>query len=255
MSIVAIANQKGGVGKTTLAVHLAYWLAQQGRKVIIVDADPQGNATSWARDADMSVDGMWRVLVVREPVSKVVLPSKWENVGILPGNGTTGEAMVILSALQRPFETVAKALRPLKAMADYVFIDMPPSRAAGFLETLFAADYLLVPTQLERLALQGVTLMADTVRLLTEDYGRGPALLGIVPNMVRKQTLEHRENLESLVENFGRLVWPPIPLTVRLAEASAYGETIFDSDSSGVSAQALASIGQRIIDNLEGDAS
>ena len=252
MSIIAIANQKGGVGKTTLAVHLAYWLAQQGRKVIIVDADPQGNATSWVRDADMSVDGMWRTLIVREPVSKVVQPSKWENVRIVPGNGTTGEAMIVLSTLQRPFDTVAKALRPLNAMADFVFIDMPPSRAAGFLETLFAADYLLVPTQLERLALQGVTLMADTVRLLNEEFDSAPALLGIVPNMVRMQTLEHRENLEALAENFGRLVWPPIPLTVRLAEASSYGETIFDLEPGNATSQALAGIGQRILDNLEG---
>ncbi len=252
MSIIAIANQKGGVGKTTLTVHLAYWLAQQGRKVIIVDADPQGNATSWARDADMSVDGMWRTLIVREPVSKVVQPSKWENVRIVPGNGTTGEAMIVLSTLQRPFDTVAKALRPLNAMADFVFIDMPPSRAAGFLETLFAADYLLVPTQLERLALQGVSLMADTVRLLSDEFNRAPALLGIIPNMVRKQTLEHRENLEALAENFGRLVWPPIPLTVRLAEASSYGETIFDLEPGSATAQALAGIGQRILDNLEG---
>jgi chromosome partitioning protein len=252
MSIIAIANQKGGVGKTTLAVHLAYWLAQQGHRVIIVDADPQGNATAWAVDGDLSVDGMWRILVGREPVSAVVQPSKWEGVSILPGNATTGEAMTVLSTLRRPFDTVAKALRPLNAMADYVFIDMPPSRAAGFHETLFAADYLLVPTQLERLALQGVTLMADTVRLLAQEFDRAPALLGIVPNMVRKQTLEHQENLRILVEHFGQLVWPPIPLTVRLAEASAYGETIFDLEPNKSTAQSLAEIGQRIIENLEG---
>ena len=252
MSIIAIANQKGGVGKTTLTVHLAYWLARQGRKVIIVDADPQGNATAWAMDNDMSVDGMWRVLVGREPVSAVVQASKWEGVGILPGNGTTGEAMTVLSTLRRPFDTVAGALRPLNAMADYVFIDMPPSRAAGFHETLFAADYLLVPTQLERLALQGVTLMSDTVRLLAAEFDHAPAVLGIVPNMVRKRTLEHQENLQTLVKSFGSLVWPPVPLTVRLAEASAYGETIFDSDPTGTSAKALAGVGQRIIDNLEG---
>ena len=251
MSIIAIANQKGGVGKTTLTVHLAYWLASQGRKTIIVDADPQGNSTAWVRDADMSLDGMWRALVGREPVSAVVQPSKWENVRILPGNGTTGEATTVLSTLRRPFETVANALRPLNAMADFVFIDMPPSRATGFHETLFAADYLLVPTQLERLALQGVSLMADTVQLLAEEFDHAPALLGVIPNMVRKRTLEHQENLRTLAENFGQLVWPPIPLTVRLAEASAYGETIFDLEPNSATAESLAGIGQRILDNLE----
>jgi len=254
MSIIAIANQKGGVGKTTLTIHLAYWLAQQGRKVIIVDADPQGNATSWATDGDISVDGMWQVLVGREPVSAVVQPSKWKDISLLPGNGTTGEAMTVLSTLRRPFETVSNALRPLNAMADFVFIDMPPSRAAGFHETLFAADYLLVPTQLERLALQGVSLMADTVRLLAEEFGHAPALLGVIPNMVRKRTREHQENLQVLAGHFGQLVWPPVPLTVRLAEASAYGETIFDSDPESSSAKALAGIGKRILDNLEGGA-
>jgi len=253
MSIIAIANQKGGVGKTTLTVHLAYWLARQGRKVIIVDADPQGNATSWARDNDMSVDGMWRVLVGREPVSAAVQASKWENVSILPGNGTTGEAMVVMATLRRDFDTISKALRPLNAMADYVLIDMPPSRAAGFHETLYAADYLLIPTQLERLSIQGVSLMADTVNLLAKEFGQAPTLLGVIPNMVRMNTSEHQENLRVLANGFGALVWPPVPLTVRLAEASAYGETIFTTEPTSVSTQALAGIGQRILSNLEGD--
>ena len=251
MSIIAIANQKGGVGKTTLTVHLAYWLARQGRNVIIVDADPQGNATAWALDNDMSLDGMWRVLVGREPVSAVVQASKWEDVRILPGNGTTGDAMTVLSTLRRPFQTVATALRPLDAMADYVFIDMPPSRASGFLETLFAAKYLLIPTQLERLSLQGVSLMADTVRLLAEEYDHAPQLLAVVPNMVRMRTLEHKENLEDLVNGFGSLVWPPVPLTTRLAEASSYGTTIFETEQGSIVTQALAGIGQRIMANLE----
>ena len=253
MSIIAVANQKGGVGKTTLVIHLANWLARQGRQAIIVDADPQGNATAWALDNDLTADGMWRVLIGREPVSRIVIPTKWEGVRIVPGNASTGEAMTVLTTLRRPFDTVARALRPLDAMADYVFLDMPPSRAAGFHETLFAADYLLVPTQLERLSLQGVSLMADTVGLLRSDFSRAPALLGVIPNMVRANTTEHQENLRELVENLGSLVWPPIPLTVRMAEASTFGETVFDGNPDIPASQALEQIGQRIITNLEGE--
>ncbi len=251
MSTIAIANQKGGVGKTTLTVHLACWLSRQGRSVIIVDADPQGNATAWALDGDVSADGLWRLLIGRDPLSAIVRPSKWDGVDILPGNAATGEAMIVLATLRRPFDSVATALKPLDAMADYVFLDMPPSRAAGFHETLFAADFLLVPTQLERLSLQGVSLMADTVKLLSSEFGRAPALLGVIPNMVRKNTLEHQENLRELVQTFGQLVWPPVALTVRLSEASAYGATLFDLEPDHAVTHALTAIGQRILSNLE----
>jgi chromosome partitioning protein len=252
MSTIAIANQKGGVGKTTLTIHLAYWLAQQGCSIIIVDADPQGNASAWALDNDISSDAMWQLLTSRRtlPPDQILLPTKWPGVRILPGNAATGEAMFTVKALGWPFETVARKLRPLNQLADIVFIDMPPSRTAGFHETLFAADYMLIPTLLERLAFQGVALMADTVTLLRQDKGGAPRLLGVIPNMYR-QVNEHRHNLAELAQRFRRQVWRPVPQSIRIAEAIRAGVTLFESEPDHPAAQALAGNGQRILDNLE----
>ncbi len=252
MPIIAFANQKGGVGKTTLTIHLAYWLAQQGRTVIIVDADPQGNATAWALDNDIASDAMWRLLTSYTPIdpNDVLARTKWPGVRILPGNAITGEAMFTVKALGRPFETIAQRLRPLAQLADFVLVDMPPSRAAGFHETLFAADYLLIPTLLERLSFQGVALMAETITLLRQDKGAAPGLLGIIPNMFRPVN-EHRDNLAELARHFGARVWAPVPQSIRVAEAIRDGLTIFETEPHHPAARALAGNAQRILDNLE----
>ncbi len=252
MPIIAFANQKGGVGKTTLTIHLAYWLAQQGRSVIIVDADPQGNATAWALDNDIASDAMWRLLTSHTAIepNDLLAATKWPRVRILPGNAITGEAMFTVKALGRPFETIAQRLRPLAQLADFVLIDMPPSRAAGFHETLFAADYLIIPTLLERLSFQGVALMAETITLLRQDKGAAPGLLGIIPNMFRPVN-EHRDNLAELARHFRARVWAPVPQSIRVAEAIRDGLTIFETEPHHPAARALAGNAQRILDNLE----
>lgn len=250
-SIVALANQKGGVGKTTFVVHLGAFLSRQGLRVIVVDGDPQGNATSWILDGDVSDAGLWRLLVVGEPLARVVrrVDSHWR-LGLLPGNAATGEAMIYLAATRKPFGLVASKLRPLGQVADFVLLDMPPSRAAGFQELLFAADWVVVPTQLERLSLEGVMFMAQAARELAEERGRGPRLLGIVPNMVRFTT-EHREQLKELVRVFGAVVWPPVPLSVRVAEACGYGRVVFDHAPGEKVTQAMVLVGRRLMQNTD----
>jgi chromosome partitioning protein len=252
MPIVAFANQKGGVGKTTLTVHIGAWLSRQGKKVIVVDGDPQGNTTSWLMDGALDDAGVFRLLVVGDPLHRAIRPvgGEWQ-LGLLPGNWRTGEAMTFLSATHKPFDTVAKALAPLARMADYVLIDMPPSRAGGFQELLFAADWVLVPTQLERLSLEGVNFMAHEANRLAEEHGRGPRLLGIVPNMVR-ETNEHRAQLDALVEVYGPVVWPPVPLSIRVTEACSFGQSLFQFGPKEPVTGAIVTVAERFLQNTGG---
>lgn len=248
--IIAIANQKGGVGKTTLAVHLAVGLAKRGKSVIVVDADPQGNASSWFTDGDTEACGLFDAFVVDKPIVACMRAiSRW-NVALLPGNSRTDEAMRFLTAVGK-LATISGKIKPLAAVSDVVIIDMPPSRSAGFQELLISADRLLVPTQLERLSLEGVGLMAQTV---TELNARGGQLqlLGVVPNMVRVNTTEHREQLNELVNQFGALVWPPLPLSVRVAEACSTGQTLFDANGKDVISTQMSLLIDRCVSNLWG---
>ena len=249
--VIAVANQKGGVGKTTLTVHLAVYLARHGQRVAVVDADPQGNASSWLLDGDTTQAGMFNLLVVGTPAAALAQPVNGWGVRLLPGNSRTGEAYIFLAATGKPFDTVAQLLRPLAHDVDYTLIDMPPSKGAGFREVLFAADCALVPTQLERLSLEGVAFMAATAGELQKQHGHGPQLLGIVPNMTRRATVEHRQQMAELVKTFGPTVWPPIPLSVRVAEACSYGRNLFDFAAGEPVTLALAEIGQRVLDNAE----
>ena len=247
--IIAVANQKGGVGKTTLTVHLATYLARQGRRVAVVDADPQGNATSWLLDGDVSRAGLFEVLVVGTPVGRAVRWVDAWQVHLLPGNHRTGEAFIFMAATNKPFATIREALRPLANERDVVLMDMPPSLAAGFQETLYAADWVLVPAQLERLALEGVQFMATTCTQMLQQRRGGPRLLGVVPNMARRNTREHQAQMKDLVAAFGPTVWPPIPLSVRVAEAAAQGTTVFELPGAAAMAQAFRVVGERLVQN------
>lgn len=248
--IIAVANQKGGVGKTTIAVHLAIGASLRGKRVALIDADPQGNATSWLMDGNTDDAGLFNLLVVERPIVECVrFVSRW-SIGLLPGNPRTDEAMRFLSVTDR-LGSIPGKIAPLRDSADVVMIDMPPSRSAGFQDLLRAADYVIVPTQLERLALEGVGLMAQTAQAL-HDGGRGPRLLAVVPNMVRL-VREHREQLRLLVEQFGGVVWPPIPLSVRVAEACAYGRSLFEMGQSDPIGAAMTVLVDRFMVNVFGE--
>lgn len=239
--IIAIANQKGGVGKTTLAVHLAVGTARRGRRVILLDLDPQGNATSWLMNGELD-EGVYRLLLLNDAPVKLVHGLRSWNIGLLPGNYRTGEALQMLGAVGK-LDQIPQRIRPLASAADLVIVDMPPSRMPGFGEMLAAADWVIVPTRLERLSLEGVALLAQTIQQID-----GPRLMGIVPNMTRARTKEHQAQMDDLLEAFGQAIWPPIPLTIRVTEASSYGTTLYDLDPGSDATAAL----RLILDRIEG---
>ncbi len=244
-TIVGLATQKGGVGKTTLAIHLAVGAARSGKRVIVIDADPQGNSTSWLLDGEMD-EGVFRLLVLNEKAVRAVRPlSRW-GVGLVPGNFRTGEALTMLAAVGRLAE-IPSRIKPLAQVADLVVIDMPPSRSAGFVEMLSAMDWVIVPTQLERMAMEGVGLMAQTVAEI-----EGPRLMGVVPNMTRVHTREHQAQMTDLVQAFGQAVWSPIPLTIKVTEAASYGKTLFEHCPTDPATLAVTGVLKRMLEVLYG---
>lgn len=246
--IIAIANQKGGVGKTTVTVHLAAWLSREGYRIVVIDADPQGNLTSWLL-SNLDHNGLYNLLIKKETLKKSLIAINGWNLALLPGNTTTSEALTILAALGRPFDTIAKAIHPLTDLADYVLIDMPPSRSTGFLQLLYSTHWVLVPSTMERLSIEGVSLMAQAAQLLATEHGHGPRLLGIVPNMVRR-TVEHKEYLKQLDRMYGAIVWPPIPQSIAVSEACSYGETLFTHAPHNPATEAMTDMCQRFEQNL-----
>ena len=249
--IIAVANQKGGVGKTTITVHLAAYLAKQGRRVVVVDADPQGNASSWLLDGDTTQAGMFQLLVVGTPALMLAQPVNGWAMRLLPGNNRTGEAFIFLAATQKPFDTVAQMIRPLAKEADYTLIDMPPSKGAGFRETLFAADWVLVPTQLERLIPRGCSIHGS------HDAGAAGAIRpGASPAGDNPQHDQAQHNGAQGPHGGARQdVWAHRvatgPLSVKVAEACSYGKNLFDFAPGETVTAALSQIRARLVENTE----
>jgi chromosome partitioning protein len=218
---IAVANQKGGVGKTTLTLHLGVGAAQDGQRVLVVDGDPQGNLTQWL--IDDYADDLFRMLVVNEHPLRTVRPLKAWGVALIGGGWETAKGLTMLASVGE-LAHITQALQGLSEMADVVLMDMPPSRMPGFEQMLAAADWVVVPTMLERMSIEGVALMAKTIAQMRH----GPRLMGVVPNMARSRTNEHQARMDELVGAFGPTVWPPLPLTIRMTEANSFGTTVFE---------------------------
>lgn len=245
--ITAIANQKGGVGKTTLAVHLAVWLSDQEQKTILVDADPQGNATSWLA-TQFTNSGLWDLVNGRKARLWPIEP--YSHLALIASNHQTADAFSHLTTTHAPITTLRNALQPYRTLAQHVIIDMPPSRSAGFLSLLYAADQVLMPATMERLAVEGIALMADDVAAMKTKHGYAPQLLGIVPNMIRR-TNEHKAYLTMLTKAHGAVIWPPIPQSIRFAEACALGTTLFDHAPKATVTRAITLVCKRYQENSE----
>lgn len=229
MKVLAIGNQKGGVGKTTTAVHLAHWFAMQtGARVLIVDLDSQGHV---AESLGLrSGDGLFRWLVRGDPLKRCVIPGRLRLDVVT--NDHTAE-LVKAHAQGSDFRAylVSMAMEQAEGEYDLVVLDMPPSTDVLHVSALVASDALLVPAVMDHLALTGVMSIINTASQL----GRypnvtPPALIGVLPTMFERSTSETMENVRRLQEALGdyRLVLPPVPRDTHVREASAYGKTIWE---------------------------
>lgn len=238
--ILGIVNQKGGVGKTTTAINLSACLAIEGLRVLLVDCDPQANASSGlgiARDDDRH--SIYDVLMGHLPAAQVVLPSEVENLSILPGSKNLTGANIELAGVEDRALRLRGALEPLQSQYDLIVLDCPPALDLLTLNVLAAAEILIVTMQAEYFALEGVTELIATLERVRAAFNPGVTIEGVLLTMYDDRTNLAQQVTATLREYFKeRLYRTVIPRNVRLAEAPSHGKPValYDPRSRGTEA-------------------
>ncbi|HVD66193.1 MAG TPA: AAA family ATPase [Gaiellaceae bacterium] len=244
--VIAFANQKGGVAKTTSTLNLAVAFKEQGFDVLTVDLDPQGNLTmSQGMDPDQVERSMYDVLVHSIPVEEVVHRAE---VDVAVSSIDLAGAEMALSSMIGRERALQKALLPVRNRYDYILIDTPPSLGLLTINALTASDGVIVPVQCEYLSLRGLVQLENTLSMIRENLNPVVEIKGILPTMYDSRTLHSREAVEMLKENFGDLVYETrIKKTVRYAEAPVEGSSVLKYDSSGPAAKAYRDLAKEVL--------
>jgi chromosome partitioning protein len=248
--VIAFANQKGGVAKTTTTLNLGVALSELGHRVLLVDLDPQGNLTmSQGMNPDAIERSMFDVLVHRVPISDVIHTVE---VDIAVASIDLAGAELALSALIGRERALDKALVEVRDAYDYVLLDTPPSLGLLTINAFVAATGVIVPVQCEYLSLRGLVQLENTLAMVRENLNPGVRVQGIVPTMYDGRTLHAREAIEILEEHFGDLVYDTrIRKTVRYAEAPVKGSSVLRYDPSGPAAQAYRDLAKEVLDGAQ----
>ena len=244
--VIALANQKGGVAKTTTTLNLGVALREMGRSVLLIDLDPQGNLTmSQGMNPDVIERSMFDVLVHRVPISEIVAQAE---VDVAVACIDLAGAELALSALIGRERALDKALVEVRGRYDYILIDTPPSLGLLTINAFVAATGVIVPVQCEYLSLRGLVQLENTLAMVRENLNPQVKVEGIVPTMYDGRTLHAREAIEILEENFGELVFQTrIRKTVRYAEAPVKGSSVLKYDPTGSAAEAYRALARELV--------
>jgi len=251
--IVAIANQKGGVGKTTTSVNLSACLAEAGKRVLLIDADPQGNATSGLGINKNEVeDSVYDVFINELQAKDAVLPTMIDTLHLIPSDIALAGAEVELVNMMAREQKLKKALAKVQDDYDFIFIDCPPSLGLITLNALTAADTLLVPIQCEFYALEGLSQLMNTVKLVRKNLNPQLDVEGVVLTMYDSRTNLSMQVVEEVKRFFRNKVYDTIiPRSVRLGEAPSFGLPITHYAKNSSGAIAYRALAQEVIGREE----
>ncbi len=248
--VIAFANQKGGVAKTTTTLNLGVAFKERGFRVLLVDLDPQGNLTmSQGLNPDAIERSMFDVLVHRVPIEEVIAERE---VDLAVSSIDLAGAELALSSTIGRERALEKALREVRERYDYVLIDTPPSLGLLTINAFVAATSVIVPVQCEYLSLRGLVQLENTLTMVRENLNPDVQIQGILPTMFDKRTLHAREAVDILRENFGDLVYnTKIAKTIRYAEAPVKGQSVLAYDPDGEAAMLYRDLAKEVLNGAK----
>ena len=247
--VIAIANQKGGVGKTTTAVNLAACLAIVGKRVLIIDVDPQGNTTSGLGvDKRRCARTVYDCLIDNAPMDEVMLPTQYDNLFVCPSNIDLSGAEIDLISIMGRENQLKNAIRPIREDFDFIPIDTPPSLGLITINTLTAADSVLIPIQCEFYALEGVSQLTNTIRRVKDALNPRIEIEGVLLTMYDSRTNLSIQVVDEVKRFFPNKVYKTIiPRNVRLGEAPGFGQPVIYYDNSSKGAEGYMSLTREIL--------
>lgn len=250
-TVIAITNQKGGVGKTTTSVNLAYYLAKMGKPTLLIDLDPQGNATS-GLGYDKQAIGASVSDVLREThtLIDVIIDTKHKNLSIAPSLAHLANTEVELAQAKRRFSRLKTAIEQVHSY-EYIIIDCPPSLSLLTVNALIASRYLLLPVQAEFYALEGLGQLLETMKLVRKNMNPTLDLIGVLPTMMDSRTSLSGQVYDEIKKYFpGKVFKSTIPRNIRLAEAPSHGVPIGVYDRFSKGARAYKSLAKEVVERV-----